>query len=204
MGVKCVGGVISPVCTVLLFFHDSRLHVLAEPRETRSLAPEQTKAGKEGVCLSFLLLCIKACLSVIPTFLCVFSRCARQIYGFLLENYCDSLSKCWTLWDTERTIKAHNHFQTKSFCAVRVDTAQVSLTFIMRINSPVEEVFPPWRLPSFRPTVRKNAHWCLGEPATLCWPQVWVWVVVWVLAGITPPMTSKGKSSRKWMDRHKS
>lgn len=54
---KCVGGVISPVCTVfvLIFFHDSRLHVLAEPRETLPSLPKQTKGVSE--CVYYVCAC---------------------------------------------------------------------------------------------------------------------------------------------------
>ena len=73
------------------FFHDSRLHVLAELRETLPSLPKQTKRVSVYVCACVCRathFCAvahqSACPSVIQRMLFAFDRCARHGYGFLL------------------------------------------------------------------------------------------------------------------------
>lgn len=109
MAVGCVGGAISPVCAfVLPLFHDSRLHVLAEPRETRPLCQSKHRQGRREIpstSTRSLLLRIKARLLPIPTF-CLFC------FFFLQQMYETDM------WGLTRNLFAPKHSRK------RLDTFQ--------------------------------------------------------------------------------
>ncbi len=78
------------------FFHDSRLHVLAEPRETLPSLPEQTKGLSVYVCVcvrvyacayTLLCCCASKCVSVCDSeyVVCFRQMCETWIWIFFLQ-----------------------------------------------------------------------------------------------------------------------